>query len=94
MVIKFSKKDADTADLGFKVLLDFHRLHVAIGLAVLDAYGLQYLDLEHGFHEVETLPSTTAFDTPSAPPPATKCSSAYLLKTTSTPKAMGRKIRY
>ena len=55
MVVKFSKMDVETAALGFKLLLDFYRLHVAIDLVVLNAYGWQDLDLEHDFQEVETL---------------------------------------
>ena len=55
-VAKISKKDADTANLGFEALLELRRLHVALDIAVRDAYGWQDLDLEHDFHEVETLP--------------------------------------
>jgi hypothetical protein len=55
MIGKVSKKDADTATAGFEALLELRRLHVALDLAVRDAYGRQDLDLEHGFHEVETL---------------------------------------
>ena len=35
---------------------ELRSLHVQLDLAVRDAYGWQDLDLEHGFHEVETLP--------------------------------------
>ena len=58
MVAKVSKtkKDADTAAAGFDDLLELRRLHVALDIAVRDAYGWQDLDLEHDFHEVETLP--------------------------------------
>ena len=56
IVAKVSKKDADTATAGFEALVELRRLHVALDLAVRDAYGWQDLDLEHGFHEVETLP--------------------------------------
>ena len=56
MVAKASKKDADTAAAGFEALLELRRLHVALDIAVRDAYGWQDLDLEHDFHEVETLP--------------------------------------
>ena len=52
MVTQVSKKDAG----GFEALLELRRLHVALDIAVRDAYGWQDLDLEHGFHEVETLP--------------------------------------
>ena len=55
-VAKISKKDADTAAAGFEALLEMRRLHVALDIAVRDAYGWQDLDLEHAFHEVETLP--------------------------------------
>ena len=55
MVAQVSKKDADTAGAGFEALLELRRLHVQLDLAVRDAYGWQDLDLEHGFHEVETL---------------------------------------
>ena len=55
MVAQVSKKDADTAAAGFEALLELRRLHVQLDLAVRDAYGWQDLDLEHNFHEVETL---------------------------------------
>lgn len=51
-----SKKDADTAGAGFQALLELRCLHVALDIAVRDAYGWQSFDLEHDFHEVETLP--------------------------------------
>ena len=56
MVAKVSKKDADTAAAGFETLLELRRLHVALDIAVRNAYGWQDLDLEHDFQEVETLP--------------------------------------
>ena len=56
MVAKASKKDADIVNLGFEALLELRRLHIALDIAVRDAYGWQDLDLEHNFHEVETLP--------------------------------------
>ena len=56
MVAKASKKDADIVNLGFEVLLELRRLHITLDIAVRDAYGWQDLDLEHNFHEVETLP--------------------------------------
>ena len=56
MVGQVSKKDADTAAAGFEALFELRRLHVALDIAVRDAYGWQDLDLEHDFHEVETLP--------------------------------------
>ena len=55
-VAKISKKDADTAAAGFEALLEMRRLHVALDIAIRDAYGWQDLDLEHDFYEVETLP--------------------------------------
>ena len=56
IVAKVSKKDAVTAEAGFQGLVELRRLHVELDLAVRDAYGWKDLDLEHGFHEVETLP--------------------------------------
>lgn len=56
MVGRVSKKDADTVAAGFEALLELRRLHVALDIEVRNAYGWQDLDLEHGFHEVETLP--------------------------------------
>ena len=37
-------------------MLELRRLHVTLDIAVRDTYGWQDLDLEHDFHEVETLP--------------------------------------
>ena len=54
-VAKISKKHADTAAAGFEALLEMRRLHVALDIAIRDAYGWQDLDLGHDFHEVETL---------------------------------------
>ena len=51
-----SKTDADTASAGYEALIELRAMHVHLDLAVRDAYGWQDLDLEHGFHEVETLP--------------------------------------
>ncbi len=56
MVTKVSNQDADTAAAGFAALLELRRFHVELDLAVRDAYGWEDLDLEHGFHEAETLP--------------------------------------
>ena len=56
MVKKVSKKDVDTTAVGFEALLELRRLHVELDLAVRDAYSWQDLNLEHDFHEVETLP--------------------------------------
>lgn len=56
MVAKVSKKDTDIAAAGHEALIELRRLHVALDLAVRDAYGWMDLDLEHDYHEVETLP--------------------------------------
>ena len=56
MVAKVSKKDADIAAAGHQSLIELRRLHVALDLAIRDAYGWKDLDLEYDFHEVETLP--------------------------------------
>ena len=56
MVAKASQKDDATAAAGFEALLELRRLHVELDLAVRDAYGWQDLNLEHGFHEIVTLP--------------------------------------
>ena len=55
-VARVSKRDTDTVALGFEALLELRGLHVALDIAVRDAYGWQDLDLAHDFHEVETLP--------------------------------------
>jgi len=51
-----SKKDKETATAGYEGILELRRLHVSLDIAVRDAYGWHDLDLEHDFHEVETLP--------------------------------------
>lgn len=51
-----SGKDEDIAREGYEGLLELRRLHTEMDNAVRNAYGWQDLDLEHGFHEVETLP--------------------------------------
>ena len=51
-----SKKDTITTAKGFESLLELRRLHVKLDIAVCDAYGWNDLDLEHDFHEIETLP--------------------------------------
>lgn len=56
LVQRTSGKDEDTARDGYRDLLELRRLHVEMDNAVRDAYGWQDLDLEHGFHDVETLP--------------------------------------
>ena len=53
---KASKGDSDTAASCLRNLLELRRLHVALDLAVRDAYGWQDLDLAHDFYEVEYLP--------------------------------------
>ena len=55
-VARVSKRNPDTVALGFEALLELRTLHVALDIAVRDAYGWHDLDLEHDFHEVETLP--------------------------------------
>jgi hypothetical protein len=37
-------------------VLELRQLHVALDIAVRDAYGWQDLSLDHDFYEVETLP--------------------------------------
>ena len=56
IVAKVSKKDRATAAAGFEAIIELRRLHIALDIAVRDAYGWQDLDLEHGFYKVETLP--------------------------------------
>lgn len=46
----------DLGQFGCDGIVELRRLHVEMDNAVRDAYGWQDLDLEHGFHEVETLP--------------------------------------
>ena len=54
-VTQVSKKDAEIAAAGFDALLELRCLHIELDLAVRSAYGWQDLDLDHGFHEIETL---------------------------------------
>lgn len=56
LVVKVSKTSADVARAGYERLLELRRLHVALDVAVRDAYGWNDLDLGHDFVEVETLP--------------------------------------
>lgn len=56
MVAKESKKDMATSTSGFDALIELRRFHVKLDNSVRDAYGWQDLELEHDFHEVETLP--------------------------------------
>ena len=55
-VARVSKKDTDTAAKGVDDLRYLRLLQIKLDIAVLDAYGWQDLNLEHDFHEVETLP--------------------------------------
>ena len=55
-VAKVLKKDLHIAAVAFEALLELRRLHVALDIAVRDAYDWQDLDLEHDFYEVEILP--------------------------------------
>ena len=55
-VAKVSKKSAEESAWGYEGLLELRRLHIELDLAIRDAYGWQNLPLDHGFHEVETLP--------------------------------------
>ena len=56
MIAKVSRKDGKTVANSFKAILELRHLHCSIDLAVRDAYGWKDLDLQHDFHEVETLP--------------------------------------
>ena len=55
-VADVSKIHTEVGAAGFEAILELRRLHVALDIAVRDAYGWQDVDLEHDFHEVETLP--------------------------------------
>ena len=55
-VARVSKKDTETAAKGVDDLHELRLLQVKLDIAVRDAYGWQNLDLDHDFHEVETLP--------------------------------------
>ena len=56
MVAKVAKIGGNAATAGFESILELRRLHVGLDLAVRDAYGWGDVDLQHDFHEVETLP--------------------------------------
>jgi len=56
IIAQTSKKDLEIATAGFQGICELRRLHVNLDISVRDAYGWQDLDLEHDFHEVETLP--------------------------------------
>src|SRR5690606_25614134 len=51
-----SDKSQEVAEKGFQSILELRQLHKELDLAVLNAYGWHDLNLEHDFHEVETLP--------------------------------------
>jgi SAM-dependent methyltransferase len=55
-IAKVSKKSAEESECGYAGLLELRRLHVELDLAIRDAYCWANLPLEHGFHEVDTLP--------------------------------------
>ena len=55
-VAQVSKKDANTSAIGLEALNELRLMQVSLDIAVRDAYDWQDLDLEHDFHEVETLP--------------------------------------
>jgi len=57
-VAKVSKKPAEESTRGYEGILELRRLHVELDLAIRDAYGWQNVPLDHGFHEVETLPES------------------------------------
>ena len=75
-VANVSKKDADSASAGYDALIKLRRLHVGLDLAVRNAYGWKNLDLEHDFHEVETLPENDRVRYTVSPTAAARCSSA------------------
>jgi hypothetical protein len=56
VVATVSKKPHNIAEQGFQGLLALRRLHRELDIAIRDAYGWTDLDLDHDFHEVETLP--------------------------------------
>jgi hypothetical protein len=56
VVAKVSKKPRNIAEQCFQGLLALRRLHRELDIAIRDAYGWTDLDLDHDFHEVETLP--------------------------------------
>jgi len=55
-VAHVSKKSLVVAEDGHAGLLELRRLHMVLDTAIRDAYGWTSLDLEHNFHEVDTLP--------------------------------------
>ncbi len=55
-VARVSKKPQQEAEAGYQGILELHRLHRELDIAIRDAYGWTDLDLGHDFIEVETLP--------------------------------------
>jgi hypothetical protein len=55
-VAKVSKKSAEESERGYEGLLELRRIQIELDLAIRDAYTWQNLPLDHGIHEVETLP--------------------------------------
>ncbi len=55
-VAKLSKKSAEEAETGYQRILELRRLHCQLDESIRDAYGWTDLNLDHDFHEVETLP--------------------------------------
>lgn len=56
LVAEVSKKPMNEACAGYEGLLELRRLHVELDQSVLSAYDWQDLNLDHDFHDVETLP--------------------------------------
>ncbi|MBZ5626043.1 MAG: hypothetical protein LAQ69_46260 [Acidobacteriia bacterium] len=54
-VAKVSKKSHEESKRGYEGLVELRRLHIALDLAIRDAYGWQNIPLDHDFYEVETL---------------------------------------
>lgn len=55
-VAQVSKKSPEEAEAGYQGILELRRLHRELDEAIRAAYGWHNLDLDHDFHEVETLP--------------------------------------
>lgn len=56
IVAKISKKTQEEAESGYHDILQLRYLHRELDRAIRDDYGWDDLDLEHDFHEFETLP--------------------------------------
>ncbi|MDD2464830.1 MAG: hypothetical protein PHI97_12610 [Desulfobulbus sp.] len=54
-VAKVSKKSSEEAEAGYQSILELRNLHRQLDNAIRDAYGWSDLDLDHDFHEMETL---------------------------------------